>query len=57
MLAVFLVAGTAGAATLNVGQGQTYSTIQSAIDASQTGDVIYVNEGTYYENVILTRAV
>lgn len=56
MLAVFLVAGTAGAATLNVGQGQTYSTIQSAIDASQTGDVIYVNEGTYYENVVLTKS-
>ena len=56
MLAVFLAAGTAGAATLNVGQGQTYSTIQSAIDASQTGDIIYVNEGTYYENVVLTKS-
>lgn len=56
MLAGFLVAGTAGAATLNVGQGQTYSTIQSAIDASQTGDMIYVNEGTYYENVVLTKS-
>lgn len=56
MLALFLAAGTAGAATLNVGQGQTYSTIQSAIDASETGDVISVSEGTYYENVVLTKS-
>lgn len=56
MLALFLAAGTAGAATLNVGQGQTYSTIQSAIDASQTGDVISVSEGTYYENVVLSKS-
>lgn len=56
MLALFLASGTAGAAALNVGQGQTYSTIQSAIDASETGDVIYVSEGTYYENVVLTKS-
>ncbi len=56
MFALLLVAGTASAATLNVGQGQTYSTIQSAIDASETGDVISVSEGTYYENVVLTKS-
>ncbi len=44
-------AGLAGAATLNVGQGQAYTTIQSALDASGTGDIISVSEGTYYENV------
>jgi parallel beta-helix repeat protein len=55
ILVLILAAGTAGAATLNVGQGQTYSTIQSALDASETGDVISVSEGTYYENVLLRK--
>ncbi|MFH1322668.1 MAG: right-handed parallel beta-helix repeat-containing protein, partial [Methanobacteriota archaeon] len=39
-----------------VGQGQEYSTIQSAIDASEIGDVISVSEGTYYENVVMTKS-
>ncbi|MBU4138737.1 MAG: right-handed parallel beta-helix repeat-containing protein [Euryarchaeota archaeon] len=56
MLVLFMIAGTAGAATLNVGQGQAYGTIQSALDASETGDVISVSEGTYYENVLLRKS-
>ncbi len=56
ILTLFLAAGTAGAATLNVGQGQTYNTIQSALDASETGDVISVGEGTYHENVLLRKS-
>ncbi|GFO97298.1 hypothetical protein ig2599ANME_1498 [groundwater metagenome] len=51
MFVIILCVGFAGAETLNVGPGQAYSTIQAAIDASQTGDVISVSEGTYYENV------
>ncbi|MDP2767332.1 MAG: hypothetical protein Q8O41_07775 [Candidatus Methanoperedens sp.] len=43
--------GFASAATLNVGQGQTYATIQSAIDAAKTGDVILV------DNVGLTQRI
>jgi len=56
ILVTFLLTGIAGAATLNVGPGEAYSTIQSAIDASETGDVISVSEGIYYENVVLTKS-
>ncbi len=52
---ILLSSGFASAATLNVGQGQTYTTIQSAIDTANTGDVISVNEGTYYENIIIKK--
>ncbi len=50
---IILNIGLASAATLNVGQGQAYATIQSAIDATKTGDIISVAEGTYYENLVV----
>lgn len=55
LLACFVLSmiGYATAATLEVGQGQTYSTIQSAVEAAKTGDTIRVNEGTYNENVLI----
>jgi parallel beta-helix repeat protein len=56
ILVTFLLTGTASSATLTVGQGQEYSTIQSAIDASETGDIISVSEGIYSENVVLTKS-
>lgn len=48
-----LNAGIASAQTLNVGQGQAYSTVQSAIDVAKNGDTILVAEGTYNENPVI----
>jgi pectin methylesterase-like acyl-CoA thioesterase len=44
---------TASAATLHVGSGQNYSTIQDAVDAAYTDDKIVVHEGTYTEQVVI----
>lgn len=49
LLLVFTVA--ARAATLLVGPGQQYATIQSAIAAASDGDTVLVAPGTYYENI------
>ncbi len=38
-------------ADLHVGSGQTYSTVQEAVDASSSGDVIIIHAGTYREGV------
>ncbi len=36
---------------IHVGPSQTYSTIQDAVDAATSGDVIIIHEGTYSEEV------
>ena len=46
---MFLIGISAEATTLEV--PQTYPTIQGAIDASQDGDVIRIQPGTYEENI------
>src|SRR5574341_2197688 len=53
ILVILLSSGSAGADILYVGQGKTYTTIQSAVDSANTGDVISVDEGTYAENVVV----
>jgi parallel beta-helix repeat protein len=53
ILVILMGSGFSAAETLNVGTGQKYNTIQSAIDASHPGDVISVNEGLYYENLVV----
>ncbi len=53
LLVILLSTGFAGASMINVGPGQPYATIQSALDAANSGDVISVGEGTYYENIVI----
>lgn len=50
----FLIS-TASAATLNVGPGARYHTIQSAIDAANDGDTIKVASGAYNETIQVTN--
>ena len=38
-----------------MGPGQTYSSIQSAVDSASPGDLISVGEGTFDENVLLNK--
>lgn len=45
------------AATLTVGPGQTYTKIQDAINDAATGDTIFVEIGTYAENLTFSTSV
>ena len=53
-LVLSLILGTtlAHGATVVINPGQS---IQSAIDASSAGDVIYVNEGIYPESLVINN--
>ncbi len=56
--ALAIVSPVSGAAqTITVGPTGSYKTIQSALNAASAGDVILVQSGTYYENVIVAKAV
>ncbi len=43
--------------TLTVGSGQTYTTIQSAVNAAHNGDVVLVKPGTYQEQVTINKSI
>jgi len=48
---------SASAAELHVGTGQTYSTIQSAINAANTvNNTIIVHDDTYKENLVVNKS-
>ncbi len=57
MVAVVLASMTeASAADRHVGAGQSYSTVQAAVDASNNGDTVIVHTGTYNERVVIDDA-
>ena len=47
------ICGVGYAATLEVGSGKPFSSIQKAVDSANSGDTIIVHDGTYRESVIV----
>ena len=43
--------------TVDDSGGADYTNIQEAIDNAESGDTIFVYEGTYYENVIINKTI
>jgi len=54
-LLLIFFSGISTAATLTVGTGKDYPTIQEAVDAASPGDTINVYAGTYQENVSISK--
>lgn len=58
---VIVAAGNAKAATLNVGEGQTYTTLKAAVAAAAAGDTVLIKNGVYTiknaDKVIVDKAI
>lgn len=54
-IAVVAFVSAGRAATLTVGPAAQFQSIQSAVSHSQSGDVIEVRAGTYYENLLIDK--
>ncbi len=48
---------TRASSILYVGENATYQKIQDAINASQTGDTVFVYNGTYYEELKIDKSI
>jgi hypothetical protein len=58
VLVFSLVAATpVAAATLEVGSGKPYATIQAAVNAASSGDTVLVYAGTYNEDITITKGL
>src|SRR3990172_12037091 len=53
IIALQLMASQVSAATLEVGAGYPYTTIQVAVNAAVAGDTVLVYPGTYNESVLI----
>ena len=53
IIALLLMASQVSAATLEVGAGYPYTTIQVAVNAAVAGDTVLVYPGTYNESVLI----
>jgi pectin methylesterase-like acyl-CoA thioesterase len=56
MVVVVLPYAAVYAATIEVGSGKSYTTIQSAITAATSGDTILVYDGIYNETIIVSKS-
>jgi len=66
VICIFLLAGSASATIFPVNEAvitvdddgpADYNTIQAAVDAASSEDTIYVYNGRYHENIIISKSL